>query len=403
MYNRNFVLASTESPMNAATLELISCGISRADAVRLMAATGGDLDELFQAAAELRERRTGAIVTYSRKVFIPLTNLCRDRCGYCTFARDGADPSAHTMTPEEVLAVAEAGRRAGCKEALFSLGERPEIRYPAYRRMLNREGYASTIDYLAAMCRLVFEQTGLLPHANPGTMTRAEMEKLQPFNASMGMMLESASDRLLRTGEAHHACPDKVPSARLATLKAAGELGIPFTTGILIGIGETLEERVDALFAIREIHERYGHIQEVIIQNFRAKADTRFAQWPEPNTLDLLRTAAVARLILASEVNVQIPPNLTDDDFGCLLRSGINDWGGISPVTLDFINPERAWPAVRKLREVTARAGFELRERLAIYPEFVRDCRKWLQEPVRRRVMELADDAGLVCAGEERW
>jgi 7,8-didemethyl-8-hydroxy-5-deazariboflavin synthase CofG subunit len=373
-----------------------------------MAATGGDLEELFRAAAELRERRTGVIVTYSRKVFIPLTNLCRDRCGYCTFAREAADPSAHTMTPEEVLAVAEAGRRAGCKEALFSLGERPEIRYPAYRRMLNSgmlngEGYASTIDYLAAMCRLVFEQTGLLPHANPGTMTRPEMEKLQPFNASMGMMLESASERLLRPGEAHHACPDKVPSARLATLKAAGELGIPFTTGILIGIGETPEERVDALFAIRQIHLRYGHIQEVIIQNFRAKADTRFAQWPEPGTLDLVRTAAVARLILGPEVNVQIPPNLTDDDFGCLLRSGINDWGGVSPVTMDFINPERAWPAIRKLREVTARAGYELRERLAIYPEFVRNRRKWLQDPVRERVAELADDAGLVRAGEERW
>lgn len=389
--------------MNAATLQPISCGISRADALRLIAATGGDLEELFQTAAELRERRTGAIVTYSRKVFIPLTNLCRDRCGYCTFARDGADPLAHTMTPEEVLAVAEAGRRAGCKEALFSLGERPEIRYPAYRRMLKSEGYASAIDYLAAMCRLVFEHTGLLPHANPGTMTRAEMEKLQPFNASMGMMLESASDRLLRPGEAHHACPDKVPSARLATLKAAGELGIPFTTGILIGIGETLEERVDALFAIREIHLRYGHIQEVIIQNFRAKPDTRFAQWPEPNALDLIRTAAVGRLILGSEVNLQIPPNLTDHDFGCLLQSGINDWGGISPVTLDFINPERAWPAIRKLREVTARAGFELRERLAIYPEFVRDCRKWLQEPVRERVTRLTDDAGLVRAEDERW
>jgi len=385
--------------MNAATLEPVSCGISRASALRLIAATGPDLQDLLQAAAELRERRTAAIVTYSRKVFIPLTNLCRDRCGYCTFAREAADPCAHTMTPEEVLAVAEAGRRAGCKEALFSLGERPEIRYPAYRRMLNGRGYASTIDYLAAMCRLVFEQTGLLPHANPGSMTRDEMEKLLPFNASMGMMLESVSERLLRAGEAHHACPDKAPSTRLAALKAAGELGIPFTTGILIGIGETAEERVDSLLAIREIHERYGHIQEVIIQNFRAKPDTRFAQWPEPGALDLVRTAAVARLILGSEVNLQIPPNLTDDDFGFLLQSGINDWGGISPVTLDFINPERAWPAVPKLREITARAGFELRERLAVYPEFAHRA----PEAVRARVLELADDAGLVRAEEQRW
>ena len=368
-----------------------------------MVATGRGLEELFQAAAELRRRRTGVIITYSRKVFIPLTNLCRDRCGYCTFARDGADPSAHTMTPDEVLAVAEAGRRAGCKEALFSLGERPEIRHPAYRRTLNEKGYASTIVYLADMCRLVFEHTGLLPHANPGTMTREEMEKLQPFNVSMGMMLESVSERLLRPGEAHHACPDKAPPARLATLKAAGELGIPFTTGILIGIGETPEERVESLFAIREIHLRYGHIQEVIIQNFRAKPDTRFAQWPEPSAMDLVRTAAVARLILGSEVNLQIPPNLTDDDFGFLLRSGINDWGGISPVTLDFINPERAWPAVRRLREITARAGFELRERLAAYPEFVRERLDWLREPVRARVVELADHAGLVRREEARW
>jgi len=307
------------------------------------------------------------------------------------------------MTPDEVVAVAEAGRRAGCKEALFSLGERPEIRYPAYKRWLNGNGYASTIDYLAAMCRLVLEQTGLLPHANPGTMNRDEMEKLQPFNASMGMMLESVSDRLHRSGEAHHACPDKVPVVRLATLRTAGELGIPFTTGILIGIGESLEERVDSLFAIREIHEQYGHIQEVIIQNFRAKADTRFAQWPEPSTLDLARTAAVARLIFGSEVNVQIPPNLTHDAYGFLLSAGINDWGGISPVTLDFINPERAWPELVRLREVTAQAGFELRERLALYPEYVRERTQYLREPLRARVHALSDETGLVRREEERW
>jgi FO synthase len=368
-----------------------------------MRATGADLEDLFQAAARLREQRTGRIISYSRKVFVPLTNLCRDRCGYCTFARDAGDPRAHTMTPEEVVAVAEAGRRAGCKEALFSLGERPEIRYPAHRRWLADNGYASTIDFLAAMCRLVLEQTGLLPHANPGTMNRDEMEKLQPFNASMGMMLESVSDRLHRPGEAHHACPDKVPFVRLATLKTAGELGVPFTTGILIGIGESLEERVDSLLAIREIHEQYGHIQEVIIQNFRAKPDTRFAQWPEPSTLDLARTAAVARVIFGSEVNVQIPPNLTPDDHAVLLNAGINDWGGISPVTLDFINPERAWPEVRGLREVTTHAGFELRERLAVYPEYVRGRIQCLPELVRARVLASSDETGLVRREEERW
>jgi 7,8-didemethyl-8-hydroxy-5-deazariboflavin synthase CofG subunit len=368
-----------------------------------MRVAGADLEDLFWTASQSREERTGRSVTYSRKVFIPLTNLCRDQCGYCTFAREPGDPRAHTMTPEEVLAIAEAGRRAGCKEALFSLGERPELRYPAYRRWLAENGYGSTIDYLAAMCRLVLERTGLLPHANPGTMSREEMEKLRPFNVSLGMMLESVSSRLLRPGEAHHACPDKVPAARLATLKAAGELGIPFTTGILIGIGESLEERVDSLFAILEIHEQYGHIQEVIIQNFRAKPDTRFAQWPEPNTLDLARTAAVARLIFGSEMNVQIPPNLTPDDHGFLLRSGINDWGGISPVTLDFINPEKAWPEVPKLREVTAAAGLELRERLALYPEYVRGRILSLPEPLRARVRELSDETGLVRREQERW
>lgn len=378
-------------------------GVSRSDAYRLIEATGPELEDLFQSAAQLRERRTGNVISYSRKVFIPLTNLCRDRCGYCTFAREPGDPRAHTMTPEEVLAVAQAGRRAGCKEALFSLGERPEARYPAWREWLAGRGYASTIDYLAAMCRLVLEETGLLPHANPGTMSRAEMEKLQPFNASMGMMLESVSNRLLRPGEAHHACPDKVPAARLETLKAAGELGVPFTTGILIGIGESPAERVDSLLAIREIHERYGHVQEVIIQNFRAKPDTRFARWPEPETLDLIRTAAVARVIFGSEVNIQIPPNLTADDYGSLLRGGINDWGGISPVTLDFINPERAWPEVRRLREVTAHAGFELRERLAVYPEYARGRVQCLSESVRSRIPALADETGLVRREEERW
>jgi FO synthase len=393
--------------VSTATLQTIPArGVSRTDAYRLIGATGPDPEDLFQAAAQLRELRTGRIISYSRKVFIPLTNLCRDRCGYCTFAREQGDPRAHTMTPDEVAGVAEAGRRAGCKEALFSLGERPEIRYPAYREWLADNGYASTIDYLAAMCRLVLEQTGLLPHANPGTMNHPEIEKLQPFNASMGMMLETVSDRLLRPGEAHHACPDKVPAARLATLKAAGELGVPFTTGILIGIGESLEERVDSLFAIREIHERYGHIQEVIVQNFRAKADTRFAQWPEPSALDLARTAAVARLIFGSEVNIQIPPNLTPESYGYFLRAGINDWGGISPVTLDFINPEKVWPEVRRLREVTTQAGFELRERLAVYPEFLREGirgSQCLSEPVRARSLALSDETGLVRRELERW
>ena len=368
----------------------------------MLTASGPELEELFSEAGRLRTARTGRIVSFSRKVFIPLTNLCRDQCGYCTFARLPDDPRAHTMTPDEVLAVAEAGRRAGCKEALFSLGERPELRYPAHRDWLDHHGYSSTIDYLTAMCRLVFERTGLLPHANPGTMTRPEIRQLRPFNASMGMMLESTSRRLLQPGEAHHACPDKVPAARLSTLVAAGELRVPFTTGVLIGIGETPEERLDAFFAISEIHQRYGHIQEVIVQNFRAKPDTRFAQWPEPDQDDLIRTTAIARLIFGSEVNIQIPPNLTGD-YGSLLRAGINDWGGISPVTLDFINPERIWPAIRALRDVTTNAGMELRERLAVYPEFIGEPAEFVPEALQERVRELTDESGLVRIEEHRW
>ncbi|HUA19141.1 MAG TPA: 7,8-didemethyl-8-hydroxy-5-deazariboflavin synthase CofG [Bryobacteraceae bacterium] len=370
-------------------------GISREDAWRLIRATGGELLELLREAGAIRDARTGPCVTYSRKVFIPLTNLCRDRCGYCTFAREPGDAKAHTMTPDEVLAVARAGREAGCKEALFSLGDKPELRYPEYRDWLERRGLHSTIEYLQAMCQLVFEETGLLPHANPGVLSRQEMERLRPVNVSMGMMLETVSRRLLQPGEAHHRCPDKVPEVRLASLEAAGELRIPFTTGILIGIGETLDERLDALFAIREIHQTYGHIQEVIVQNFRGKPDTLFAGRPEPTALDVARTTAVARLILGRSVNLQVPPNLSQDAYGFYLLAGINDWGGISPVTRDFINPEMAWPQIAALRSVTEEAGFELRERLAAYPEYLRDP-SWIAEPLRRQALAYTDDAGLV-------
>ena len=373
---------------------------SRDDASRLIRATGAELLNLLQEASAVRDARTGPVITYSRKVFIPLTNLCRDRCGYCTFARQPGDGQAHTMSPDEVLAVARAGRRAGCKEALFSLGDKPELRYPEYRAWLEQRGFYSTVEYLRAMCQLVFEETGLLPHANPGVLSREEMERLRPVNASMGMMLETVSPRLLAPGEAHYRCPDKVPRIRLAALEAAGESRIPFTTGILMGIGETLDERVDALFAIRELHERHGHIQEVIVQNFRAKPDTLFAHRPEPAALDVARTAAVARLILGGAVNLQVPPNLSQDAYGFYLLSGINDWGGISPVTRDFINPEMAWPQIAALRSVTREAGFELRERLAAYPEYLRDS-KWMSGALRRQALAWSDDAGLVRPEQE--
>jgi 7,8-didemethyl-8-hydroxy-5-deazariboflavin synthase CofG subunit len=356
--------------------------------------------DLLKAASDLRDARTGPVITYSRKVFIPLTNLCRDRCGYCTFAREPGDGKAHTMSPDEVLAVARAGRKAGCKEALFSLGDKPELRYPEYREWLEQRGFSSTIEYLRAMCQLVFEETGMLPHANPGVMSRAEMELLRPVNASMGMMLETVSRRLLAPGEAHHRCPDKVPGVRLTALETAGELQIPFTTGILIGIGETLDERVDALFAIRELNEKYGHIQEVIVQNFRAKPDTLFASRQEPSAFDVGRTAAVARLILGGSVNLQVPPNLSQDAYGFYLLSGINDWGGISPVTRDFINPEMAWPQIAALRSATAETGFELRERLAAYPEYLRDS-GWVPETLRLQARSWIDDTGLVRREQE--
>jgi len=373
----------------------LESAISRADAGRLIRATGGELLDLLREASAVRDARTGPVVTYSRKVFIPLTNLCRDRCGYCTFAREPGDGKAHTMSPDEVLAVARAGRRAGCKEALFSLGDKPELRYPAYRERLERLGYGSTVEYLAAMCQLVFEETGLLPHANSGVLSREEMQLLRPVNVSMGMMLETVSRQLLAPGEAHHGCPDKVPHVRLAALEAAGELQIPFTTGILIGIGETLDERVDALFAIRELNQKHGHIQEVIVQNFRAKPDTLFAQRQEPTALDVARTAAVARLILGDAVNLQVPPNLTQDAYGYYLLSGINDWGGISPVTCDFINPEMAWPQIAALRSVTREAGFDLRERLAAHPEYLHDAR-WMPDALRRQALAWTDGTGLV-------
>jgi 7,8-didemethyl-8-hydroxy-5-deazariboflavin synthase CofG subunit len=366
-------------------------GITREDA--LILAETCDLDSLLQAASAARARFHGRVISFSKKVFIPLTRLCRDYCGYCTFRRDPGEEGGRYLTPEEVLAVAEAGQRAGCKEALFSLGDQPERLFPEAAEELRQLGYSRTLEYLAAMTELVLERTGLLPHANPGLMGREDLERLKESNASMGLMLENSSPRLLRKGEAHWNAPDKVPVLRLRTMEEAGELRIAFTTGILIGIGETIEERIDSLLAIRSLHERYGHIQEVIVQNFRAKPGTRFAEMPEPSNEEMLRTLALARLILGGEMNLQAPPNLSYQDFPRLLEAGINDWGGISPVTMDFINPEAAWPAIQLLREKTTERGFELRERLAIYPEFAAQS-DFLHPSVRPHVGRLRDEEG---------
>ena len=343
-------------------------GLSREDALSLI--EEAPLAALLEAAAAVRDRFKGHTVSYSKKVFIPLTHLCRDYCGYCTFR---ADPQAGVppyMTPDEVLAVAEAGRSAGCKEALFSLGDQPERVFPEAKEFLNKLGFDRTLEYLAAMSELVLEKTGLLPHSNPGLMGMDDLRRLRESNVSVGLMLESASSRLGRLGGAHWKAPDKVPALRRRTIEDAGRLSMAFTTGILIGIGETNEERVDALLAIHLANKKYGHIQEVIVQPFRAKPDIRMALAPEPSTDALQRTIAVARLILGGAMNVQSPPNLLAQDYPDLLKAGINDWGGISPVTKDFINPEAAWPQISALQARSAGAGFTLRERLAIYPEF---------------------------------
>ena len=342
--------------------------LSREEALSLM--QEAPLEPLLEAAAALRDRSKGRSVSYSRKVFIPLTHLCRDYCGYCTFRSDPRPGVPAYLTPDEVLEVAEEGRRAGCKEALFSLGDQPERVFPEAKSFLHQLGFESTLEYLAAMCEMVLEKTGLLPHSNPGLMGPDDLRRLRETNVSVGLMLESASPRLLRMGGPHWKAPDKVPSRRIRSLESAGELSMAFTTGILIGIGETAEERVDALLAIRATNEKYGHIQEVIVQPFRVKTDIRMAQSPEPSKEDLQRTIAVARLIFGGEMNLQSPPNLLAHDYPDLLKAGINDWGGISPVTKDFINPEAAWPQLSSLAARSSGAGFVLRERLAIYPEF---------------------------------
>jgi FO synthase len=364
-------------------------GISREEALLMM--DEAPLSALCEVASALRDRSKRRIVSFSKKVFIPLTHLCRDYCGYCTFRADPQPGMRPYLLPDEVLAIAEAGRRAGCKEALFSLGDQPERVFPEAKEFLKSLGFERTLEYLAAMCELVLEKTGLLPHSNPGLIPREDLRRLRETNVSVGLMVESASKRLLRPGGAHWRAPDKAPALRLRTIEHAGELSMAFTTGILIGIGETNEERVDALLMIRAAHQRYGHIQEVIIQPFRAKPDIRMAECPDAPAEDLQRTIAVARLIFGGEMNVQSPPNLLSKDYPELLSAGMNDWGGISPVTKDFINPEAAWPQIAELESRTASAGFVLRERLAIYPEFTSRA-EFVSDRLQPRVQKLSDE-----------
>jgi FO synthase len=360
------------------------------------------LAEVVAAAGRLRDEHHGNRVTYSPKVFIPLTMLCRDRCGYCTFAKPPARLDHAYLPIEEVLAIARAGAALGCHEALFTLGEGPEDRYPVAAEWLAAHGYATTIDYLEAACRAVLEETGLLPHANAGALDQADLERLRAVSPSQGMMLESLADRLHEPGGPHHGAPDKTASRRLASLEAAGRARIPFTTGILVGFGETPAERLEALLAIRASHDRHGHVQEVIVQNFLPKPGTKMHDAPACPPEALTRTIALARLVLGGEMHIQAPPNLTDaEGLGDLIDAGIDDWGGVSPLTADHVNPERPWPALELLRAATEASGKTLAPRLTVYPEYVRDPEHWLDPAVRFPVLCANDLEGL--ARDDDW
>ena len=382
-------------------LDRADAGERLSDADALALAECEDLPALMRVAAGLRDTAHGNFISYSRKVFIPLTQLCRDVCHYCTFAHPPRRGERAYLTRDEVLAIARAGAKAGCKEALFTLGDKPELRYRAARDELAALGHETTLSYLAEMAGLVFKETGLLPHLNPGLMTRDDLETLRKVSVSQGIMLESASERLAQKGGPHFGSPDKHPARRLATIEAAGEAAVPFTSGILIGIGETRRERIEAMLALRDLHERHGHIQEIIVQNFRAKPGTKMADAPDPGEDDHLWTIAVARLVFGAAMNLQAPPNLMPDALEAMIAAGINDWGGVSPVTPDHVNPEAPWPELDRLAERTANAGKLLVERLAIYPEYAQQPAKWLDPALRTAALRRIDGQGL--ARTDRW
>ncbi len=350
-----------------------------------------ELDDLMQKAKEVRGDDK-KVITYSKKVFIPLTELCRDVCHYCTFAKAPKKLDAPYLEPDQVLAIAEQGKEQFVKEALFTLGEKPEMRYQVAKDHLQKLGFETTIEYLGSMSKLVYEETGLLPHLNPGNMTLLEMEKLREYSVSMGIMLESSSERLCGKGGPHFGSPDKQPATRLQTMKNAGKLRIPITTGILIGIGETIEERIQSLLDIKNLHKEYGHIQEVIIQNFIPKENTRMKKHSPASKEDLLWTLAAARIIFGKDMNIQCPPNLNSDYLDQILDCGINDWGGVSPITIDHVNPESPWPQIEQLEKITNNKGMELVERLAIYPEYIED-QSWYDKNLHSGILELSDSS----------
>ena len=351
---------------------------------------GLDAAPLVREAARLRDEGHGRTITYSRKVFVPITTLCRDTCTYCTFVKPPGAGGQY-LTPDDVLAIARAGDAHDCTEALLTLGDKPEDRWPQAGEFLSRHGCETTIEYVVMMSELIREESGLFPHANPGIMTPSDISALRPTNVSMGLMLENISDRLTEEGMPHHLCPDKVPAVRMATIDAAGRLDVPFTTGVLVGIGETTSEIVDSLFALRGAHDRGGHIQEYIIQNFRAKANTRMRFSPEPEIPFFVKVVAVSRWILGPTANIQVPPNLTED-FSVFLDAGINDWGGVSPVTIDWVNPEAPWPHLDTLATITENAGYTLVPRLPVYPEYVSE--NWIDKGLMTDVLARTDDDG---------
>jgi FO synthase len=386
--------------MNAALLDmkqimergLLGCLPSESEALAM--AGYKDTAQLMSYAGQIRDRGYRNVVTYSRKVFVPLTHLCRDVCHYCTFAQTPKKVSSPFMSEDEVLDLVRQGAAQGCKEALLTLGEKPELRYSTARKALDEMGFSSTLEYVAHIARRIIEETGILPHINAGCMNADELAMLRPVSASMGIMLESASSRLCQPGMPHYGSPDKIPAVRLETLAQAGIASVPFTTGILIGIGETRVERVEALLAIREQHQRYDHIQEIIVQNFRAKADTKMSEAPEPDLNELLWTISIARIIFGPDMSVQAPPNLSPGVLPKLVAAGINDWGGVSPVTPDFVNPEAPWPHVKKLSRETALAGKYLQERLTLYPDYAIDGQRWLAPELQATVLKMIDAEG---------
>lgn len=370
----------------------LDSGVTKSEADQLMAECPTDV--LLMAAGRIRDRSKPNVITYSRKVFINLVNLCRDTCTYCTYKKEPGNPMLSILNPSQVLAIAEAGKKLCCTEALFVTGERPEQKYEQARTWLHSLGYSSTVEYIRNMSEVVLEKTGLLPHTNAGSMTKKEMSMLQDTNVSLGLMLETSSERLMEKGMPHENAPSKNPKVRIKALKSAGELRIPTTTGLLVGIGETQEELIDSLFVISELHEKYGHIQEVIMQNFAPKPETGMAKFPPASPEYFLRSVAMARIAMPG-MNIQVPPNLNPDIFGRYISAGINDWGGISPVTIDHVNPEFPWPSIGLVRKMSESNGRKLKARLPVYPEFLKGG-FITSERLQKYASLVADSSGLV-------